>query len=320
MNDSMEEQILKAKNSEAKEEKQSGYIQLLKELYKKECLFVALSRQQMNIKTGRTIPVCYTKDFDIPSYYLFTNLDLAEKWCKNHMCTLYDGDPLVAKLNKSDYDAFFQTAFALGLNHVFINQGVSEDSFTINDFMEQNKINPLVFDEAEQVRKVNMNPLIFLIPGAASNVFSIIKTQNNNYCYEWHFPKTLSKEDCCKQIEYWVIHTAIATELISNKEVVYPILTSTIVDLEDFLNKNSSISLELSKYEWVQHQSIIIFKDKELELDQFQPRISAQDFFALYVSLLKLWVEISSINEVSSVIQRAFLPLLKAPTAEGTKQ
>lgn len=313
----LEELILKIHNSQTEEDRRSAYIRFLKTLYNTDHLFIALSKEKFGQESGKSFPLCSNKDFDTPSYYLFTNLDLAKKWCKHYKTVLEDGRYLIAKLNKSDYDGFFQTALLFGTGRGLINEGDNFVTFGFKDILTQNNADLSILNNTEETQKINITPLWLDVLDKKQlatqklNQFKIVRS-SEDYYYDFSYDATLSTNDICKQLEFWSKHTAqLLIKTLSNGPLE---ITISLTHLERFINERISLFSIIPTYNSEAKRDLTLaFEPTGMAFQGLKGQFLEKDLIVAYVLLLKTWVEKSSIDEVQESLQTTFKGLLKVP-------
>ena len=142
------------------------YIEMVEFLYNLDGLYVILSKDYVDYARGISIPLELKKD-NFPGIYVFTDLELAQNWCKHYHYYMKDDTMPIAYLPKdnSEFMYIFQTAFQLGVYKVIVNEGDRMLSMNTADMIKVNKMdqNAMVM-KVEQIEQKLINKEIPKIP------------------------------------------------------------------------------------------------------------------------------------------------------------
>ena len=133
--------------NEAKNNKgdwRSPYENLMRDLYNLPVLFFALSKDNYDDNSKKSIPLISTKDFNgAPTLYVFSDVDLASNWMVHYRHTTADLKyGLIGAIDKEPYDflSVFQIAKSMGVQMIMLDEGGSLVGIDINYFMEVNSL------------------------------------------------------------------------------------------------------------------------------------------------------------------------------------
>lgn len=126
------------------------YYSLIKELYKLDVVFVALSKKFYNAETHTSEPLISTKDFDgEPAMYVFSDIDIATTWMKSYGFFTEDFKySYIGAVRKADFDflAMYKIAANFGTTMIMLDEGGSYVGIRMNDFLSGNGIDPRQID------------------------------------------------------------------------------------------------------------------------------------------------------------------------------
>lgn len=139
---------LKQKLNEAKASNgdwNTPYQELMEAVYNNSVLFFALSKNEFNPETKKSVPLISTKDFGgIPALYIFTDVNTASAWMRHYRHFTddlkYGLIGAVEKSNSSNFLSVFSIARHLGAKMIMLDEGSSFVGIDIDSFLSVNSI------------------------------------------------------------------------------------------------------------------------------------------------------------------------------------
>lgn len=117
------------------------YAEMLTFINKLDGLYVILATDYMDKTRGLSIPIAL-KPNGQPSIYVFTDLELAKKWCHHYHHFMNDKKEPVGYIKSSDREFLnlFQIAYQLGIYKCVVNEGDRMLAMNIADMIQINKL------------------------------------------------------------------------------------------------------------------------------------------------------------------------------------
>ncbi|MDE6209169.1 MAG: DUF677 domain-containing protein [Lachnospiraceae bacterium] len=164
----------------------SLYAEMLEFLNKLDGLYVILATDYMDKTRGLSVPLAL-KPNGQPSIYVFTDLELAKKWCHHYHHLMKDNKEPVGYLKSSDREFLhlFQTAYQLGIYKCIVNEGDRMLALNIADMIQINNLSQssMVLDikTIENYLKQNKIPKIMIRFHSVAVVDFEISKENKDY-------------------------------------------------------------------------------------------------------------------------------------------
>lgn len=169
-------------SQEVKGDWQIPYRNLMRELFRQDCLFIALSKEDYKPDSKSSTPLISTKDFNgLPALYIFSDRSLASNWMAHYKHFTEDGScGLIGTIRKENqFSSLFQLAQLMGAEKIMLDEGASFVGMDLKYFIEVNAIDkdsigmPVdqkqVQDILNQNGQINLTlPLIAALPIAAN--------------------------------------------------------------------------------------------------------------------------------------------------------
>lgn len=153
------------------------YLALMRELYRQDVLFFALSKSAFDPITGMSTPLISTKDFDgAPALYIFSDTDTATVWMQHYQHVSEDLKfGLIGAIEKENHDflSVFQIAKSMGAQMIMLDEGGNYIGLGLDAFLEANGMDPtkieipLSGEETERMLENKESPAIRFSPVAA---------------------------------------------------------------------------------------------------------------------------------------------------------
>lgn len=122
------------------------YTALMRELYKQDVLFFALSKDAFDPKERTSTPLISTKDFDgAPALYVFSDIETATIWMQYYQHVTDDMNyGLIGAIEKASFGflSVFQIARKLGVRMMLLDEGGSYVGLELDAFIDANGIDP----------------------------------------------------------------------------------------------------------------------------------------------------------------------------------
>lgn len=147
------------------------YQELMKAVYNNSVLFFALSKNEFDPETLKSVPLISTKDFGgIPALYVFTDVNTASGWMSHYRHITDDMKfgliGAIEKAHSSNFCSVFSIARHLGAKMIMLDEGGAYAGLDIDAFLTANNIDPrnieciISKEEADRLISSKSEPVI----------------------------------------------------------------------------------------------------------------------------------------------------------------
>ena len=140
------------------------YTEMVQFLYSVDEIYTLVDTKCIEKVRGISIPLALTKE-KFPAIYIFTDKELAMKWCDHYRYFYNDGEYPIAVLKKEDieYMNVFQLAMQLGIYKAIVNEGDRLLCMNIADMIKVNGLSTqmmgLSLEKIEEMLKQGKKPV-----------------------------------------------------------------------------------------------------------------------------------------------------------------
>ena len=164
MSQKIKDCILAIHESLNEAEKREQIKHFINAVYLSPKLYVVLSEKFLNEEAGRSLAfLTKNREAHTGQCFLFSDLELAKAWARQHGHILNEKRYLIGELFKNDYDQFFKGIAIVGITHALINEDFNGYGFKIEDLFSYAKINPYTVEEFKKIDIYQHSPIFMKV-------------------------------------------------------------------------------------------------------------------------------------------------------------